>query len=174
MTHSIELLLDPASDGAVRGMWQMLDDAGLPSQGRVVSDTNRPHVTLLAAPRISADVDKVLRPLAARFPLGLAVGAPVVFGGPRLTLARLVVPSADLLALHAEVYRRTLPYVSGDLFGHCRPGHWTAHVTLGRRFDAQGIGAAMGVLTAAAADLAAEAIGLRRWDGDRRVDHLLV
>lgn len=174
MTHSIELLLDAHSDAVIRSVWQDLDEAGLPSQVRVKSATNRPHVTLLAARRIAPDVDATLRGLRDRFPLGVVVGTPLVFGGPGLTLARLVIPSADLLALHAEVYERAMPHLIGEPFPHCRPGHWTAHVTLGRRFTGEQIGAALGSVCGAGGDLAAEVVGLRRWDGDERVDHLLV
>lgn len=184
MAHSIELLLDDGTDDAIRAMWQSLDAAGLPSQMHVKSPTNRPHVTLIAAQRISPEVDDVLRGLAGRFPVGCVVGAPLVFGGRQdrhrrsasamHTLARLIVPSADLLALHDEVFRLAQPHVAGEPFDHCRPAHWTAHVTLGRRFSAEQIGVAMGVINENGDDLSGRAVGLRRWDGDERVDHLLV
>ena len=174
MAHSLEVLLDPAAESAIRAQWQALDDAGLPSQVRVQSPTNRPHVTLIAAQRISPEVDEVMRGLADRFPVDCVVGAPLVFGGSGHTLARLIVPSAQLLALHAEVYRRCLPYLTGDPFAHCRPGHWTAHVTLARRLTADQVGATMPVVNVVGADLAADVVGLRRWDSDQRRDHLLV
>lgn len=174
MAHSVELLLDSRSDAAVRAQWQALAEAGLPSQVHVKSATNRPHVTLVAAQRIDSDVDAALRGLACRLPLDCVIGASLVFGGPRLTLARLIVPSAALLDLHAEVYRLTLPHVTGAAFPHCEPGHWTAHATLGRRYTAEQIGPALGVVNDAGGDLAAQVVGLRRWDSDERVDHLLV
>jgi 2'-5' RNA ligase len=174
VAHSIELLLDPAADAAIRAAWQALADAGLPSQMQVRSPTNRPHVTLLAARQISPDVDDVLRGLADRFPVTCTVGAALVFGGPRLTLARLIVPNAALLALHEEVHRLALPHVAGEPFGHCRPGHWTAHATLARRLTAEQVGLAMTVVNGTGNDLPAAAAGLRRWDGDERVDHLLI
>lgn len=183
MAHSLELLLDPAADAIVRNQWRLLDDAGLPSQVTVKSATNRPHVTLIAAQRISPDVDGVLRPLADHLPVACVIGAPLVFGGARHTLARLIVPSADLLALHAEVYRRCLPYLTGEPFPHCRPGHWTAHVTLARRLGADQVGSAMAVLdqdggpaagNTVGAELSGRLTGLRRWDSDERADHLLV
>ena len=49
MAHSLEVLLDDHGEAAVRSIWQALEDAGLPSQVRVKSPTNRPHVTLVAA-----------------------------------------------------------------------------------------------------------------------------
>jgi hypothetical protein len=184
VAHSIELLLDADSEAAVRATWRALDAAGLPSQVHVKSPTNRPHVTLLAAQRISPEVDDVLRPLAHRFPVSCAVGAPLVFGGHHdrqrksasamHTLARLIVPSAELLALHEAVYRRSLPYLTGEPFPHCRPGHWTAHVTLGRRLTAEQIGTAIQLINGTGTDLVGEAAGLRRWDSDERIDRVLV
>jgi len=179
VAHSIELLLDPLSDAAIRSQWQALADARLPSQLRASSPTNRPHITLLAATRIGPAVDEALRTLADRVPLDCVVGAPLVFGptsvaGGRHTLARLIVPSAPLLALHAEVYRLALPHVDDEPFPHCRPGHWTPHVTLGRRITAAEIGPALGIVDGRAGDIGAQMAGLRRWDGDERTDHLLV
>ena len=172
MAHSIELLLDPDSDAVIRTAWSTLADAGLPSQQRVTSPTNRPHVTLLAAQAISADADDALRDLAAQLPLHGVIGAAVVFTSPRMTLARLIVPTAPLLALHRAVYETTEPFVTGEPFAHCQPGRWTPHVTLGRRFTATAIGTALSA--ADASEVAAEMTGLRRWDGDARVERMLV
>ena len=97
MAHSIELLLDDHSDAAIRQLWTALDDAGLPSQLRVKSATNRPHITMLAAERIDPEVDELLITLAPRLPLPVMIGAPLIFTGGRLTLARLGVASAALL-----------------------------------------------------------------------------
>jgi hypothetical protein len=175
MAHSVELIFDTAGEAAIQRIWRILAAAGLPSQVRVKSDTNRPHVTLVAARHICADVDAALRALGPVLPLDCVIGAPVVFPGPRQTLTRLIVPSAGLLALHERVFGLCLPHIAGEPFGHCRPGHWTAHATLGRRFTAAQIGAALaldddGLHT----EFPAQLVGLRRWDGDNRVDHLLV
>ena len=67
------------------------------------------------------------------------------------------------------------PHIDGEAFAHCRPGHWTAHATLGRRFTAVQIGAALALdEDGLHADITARLVGLRRWDGDNRVDHLLI
>ncbi|WP_328355768.1 2'-5' RNA ligase family protein [Mycobacterium sp. NBC_00419] len=174
MAHSIELLLDDRSDAAIRKLWQALDDAALPSQVRVKSATNRPHITVLAADRISPDVDSALVQLAPRIPLPVLVGAPLVFGGGRLVLARLIVASAELLELHREVYDICLPHLPGDPYGHTAPGQWTPHATLGRRLTAAQLGSAFEVIEGLSGDIAASAVGLRRWDGDQRVERVLI
>lgn len=181
MAHSVELLFDARTEAAIRAAWQILADAGLPSQNHVKSATNRPHVTLLAAPRISPEVDDVLRELRTELPLDCIVGTPLVFTGRHqstrgMTLARLIVPSTELLALHERVYALTLPHVTGEPFAHSAPGHWTPHATLGRRFGADEIGAALAAIRAevTAADLVSGIVGLRRWDSDQRIDQILV
>jgi hypothetical protein len=174
MAHSIELLLDDHSDAAIRQLWAALDDAGLPSQLRVKSATNRPHITMLAAERITPDVDAALAALVPRFPLDITIGAPVIFTGARLTLARLGVASEPLLDLHREVYQRCLQHAAGEPYRHSAPGYWTPHVTLGRRLTAEDIGTAIQVIEPLCADISARIAGLRRWDGDQRVEHQLI
>jgi 2'-5' RNA ligase superfamily len=174
MAHSIELLLDDHGDAAIRTVWHRLADAGLPSQLRVKSTTNRPHITLLAADRIAPDVDAELTQLRPRFPFPVVVGAPLIFGGGKLTLARLIVASADLLDLHHEVFDRCLPYLPDEPFAHSAPSHWTPHATLGRRFTPDQVAQALAVIDGLSAEISASVVGLRRWDGDQRIERVLI
>ncbi len=173
MTHSVELLLDDTSDTAIRSLWRALDDAGLPSAASIRASTNRPHITLIAASQISPEVDDELRELSTEFPIPCVIGAPLVFGAGKLTLTRMIVPSAQLLAVHHAVYRRCLPHVATEPFPHSEPGHWTPHATLGRRFTPAQVGQALAVLDACP-DITAQVVGLRRWDGDQHLEHLMV
>ena len=172
MAHSIELLLDERADTAVRQMWRALADAGLPSQLKVTADTNRPHITLVAAERIDPGIDEELTWLTAALPRPAVLGAPLVFGGDRLTLARLVVPSDSLLAAHEQVYDDCLPYVT-NRFAHSAPGRWTPHVTLGRRFTPTQVAEALAAVDGITADIRAGIVGLRRWDGDAKREYLI-
>jgi hypothetical protein len=153
-------------------MWRALADTGLPSQLKVTSDTNRPHITLIAAERIAPEVDDRLAELGDRFPVHAVLGAPLVFGFGRLTLARLVVPSSALLALHEQVYNQCRPFVS-SLFPHSQPGRWTPHLTLGRRVTAPQVGEALAAVDGITADIRASIAGLRRWDGDAKCEYLI-
>jgi len=174
MAHSIELLLDGPGDEAIRQIWHALDDVGLPSAAAIRAATNRPHITLLAARQIDPSVDKELVGLAGELPIPCVIGSPLVFGAGRFTLTRMIVPSAHLLEVQAEVHRRCLPYVSGEPFAHSAPGQWAPHTTLGRRFTPVQVGQALGVIEATAPDITAQVAGLRRWDGDQREEHLLI
>ena len=63
---------------------------------------SRPHVTLAVAERIDPRRRRRAAPVADRLPLDCALGAPLIFGRSDGVLARLVVPTAELLALHAR------------------------------------------------------------------------
>src|ERR1700753_2508815 len=136
MVHSLELLFDDETEASLRGLWDELSAADLPSR----IPAGRPHVTLAVAERIEPDVDALLRPVAQRLPLGCTVGAPLLFDKSTPVLPRLVVPSADLLALHADVHRICGPHLVPEPLPHSLPGHWTAHVTLARRVEGARLG----------------------------------
>ncbi|ORV96752.1 2'-5' RNA ligase family protein [Mycobacterium kyorinense] len=168
MVHSIELVFDPDSETAIRRIWESLAAAGIPSQ----APASRPHVTLVVADHIAPDVDALLEPAAQRLPLPCTVGASLLFGKSSAILTRLVVPTADLLALHAEVYRRCLPYMTPAPMPNCLPGQWTAHTTLARRVGGHQLGRALRI-AGRPAQLDGSFVGLRRWDGNTRTEYLL-
>ena len=136
MVHSVELLFDTEADAAVRRLWDDLTDAGVRSLASSTSPSNRPHVTLSVAEHMDDAVNDALRPLLRRLPFRGTIGAPMVFGRGPFTLVRLVIPSAELLALQAEVHTVCLPHMSPGPLPHAEPGHWTPHVTLARRVPA--------------------------------------
>ena len=95
---------------------------GCPASYGSSPPTNRPHVTLLAAGHIAADVDDELTRLRPRFPLPVTVGAPLVFGGGgKLTLARLIV-AVGRAAGPAARRRRHVPaaHAAGPFAHTCR------------------------------------------------------
>ena len=168
MVHSIELVFDRDTEAAIRRIWGHLAAAGIPSQ----APASRPHVTLVVAERIAPDVDALLRPVAQRLPLGCAVGASLLFGRSNAVLARLIVPTAELLAVHAEVHRICGPYLAPGPMPNSLPGQWTAHVTLARRVGGAQLGRALR-LAGRPSEIHADMAGLRRWDGNKRVEHLI-
>ena len=170
MVHSVELVFDDESDAELRRVWDDLTEAGVRSQASHTSASNRPHVTLMVAETMANAVDDALRPLLAQLPLRCRIGAPMLFGGGPFALVRLVVPSAELLALHSEVYRVCLPHMTPGPLPHAEPGAWTAHVTLARRLDAALLPQALAVRSVGR-EVDAVAVGLRHWDGNARVEH---
>ncbi|GLP83920.1 2'-5' RNA ligase family protein [Mycobacterium antarcticum] len=169
--HSVELLFDPGAEAAIHREWVALAEAGLPSQAHHGSPSNRPHVTLTVATRIHPAVDTALCEPAGQLPLECVIGAPVVFGHRSLTLVRLIVPSAGLLRLHAWVDAICAPHVADEPFAHVRPGRWTPHVTLARRMSPADLPAALEAIDAD--DVVGAFAGLRRWDGEARIDTVI-
>ncbi|MEE3852573.1 2'-5' RNA ligase family protein [Gordonia sp. LSe1-13] len=176
MVHSIELLLDETADQRVRDEWASLADAGLPHQGSIRSSSNRPHVTLIAAQHLTPGVDEALAPTSLRLPIAMTLGAPILFGPHRrTTLARLVVPSTELLSVHAQTARLAGDHVGDDesaMMPHSAPGRWTPHVTLARRLDPEQLREALTVLDGRAL-ITGEFVGIRHWDSDAKVETLL-
>jgi 2'-5' RNA ligase len=157
---SVELVLDDETEAAVRAEWAALGEAGLSSLAAHTAESNRPHITLLVRTQLATfDASAI----TARPAFDVRLGAPLLFGvGDRRVLARSVVPSGDLLALHRDVHEAAGP---GDDAPHTAPGAWTPHVTLARRLRVRDIEQALG---AVGGDLRGTARALRRWDAATR------
>jgi hypothetical protein len=170
MVHSVELLFDADTDSAIRRIWDDLADAGVRSQAGHKAPSNRPHVTLAVADTMDPAVDDALRPVLAQLPITCTVGAPMLFGRRQFTLVRLIVPSAQLLSLHADIRDACLPNVPQGLLPHSEPGGWTPHVTLARRVPADHLHTALTV-ESVSRELSATGVGLRHWDGNAKREY---
>lgn len=166
MVHSIELTFAPDTEAAIRHIWEALAGNGIPSQ----APASRPHVTLAVAEAIATDVDELLRPLIQQLPLRCRIGAPVLFGRTDAIFARSIVPTSELLALHAQVHRLCLPHLNPGPLPNSRPGQWTPHVTVARRVGGGHLGRALRV-AGRPSQIDGSFAGLRRWDGNSKVEH---
>ncbi|MBP2214913.1 2'-5' RNA ligase family protein [Arthrobacter sp. CAN_C5] len=157
---SIELLLDDVSEQLVRHDWDALLAAGLPSRASHTSPHNRPHITLVAAPAITADRDDRV---------GQGSGLPLIFGcsgillfnaGRRgYVLARQVVCGADLLALHRRVH--DVGQIDAPA-GTTLPDAWVPHITLANAVPPERLADALAVLSTTM--LEGQLVAMRRWD----------
>lgn len=166
MVHSVELLFDADTDTRLRRIWADLAAANL--SGRV--PTGRPHVTVAVAERIAPDVDELLLPIARQLPLPCSVGAPLLFGRSNAVLARLIVPTTELLAVHAAVHHVCDPHLRPGPLPHSLPGHWTPHVTLARRVEGAQLERVLRI-AGQPVEIHGALTGLRRWDGTKRVEY---
>ncbi len=165
MVQSVELLLDDATDAAIRGGWAALIEADLPSSGRHQGASNAPHITLAVAGSMSAEQEHGVERVAAdlTWPFSVHLGGVVVFGRGPFVLARLVVPSADLLDRQAAVAA-----VLGDSRDD-RP--WTPHITLARRVAGADLGRAIELV--AAPEVEASATAVRRWNSEQKQEWII-
>jgi 2'-5' RNA ligase len=168
MVHSIELLLDVDTESVIRRGWKALSDSGL----RSPPPTSRPHVTMIVADGISPDVDDRLSAVLHRLPVPCVIGAPMVFGRSPFILVRSVVPSMELLQLQAEVNRICVTYLEPAAAPNTAVGQWSPHVTLARRVDASQLSRALTIRNTTR-DIRGSVVGLRRWDGNKRVEHVI-
>lgn len=166
----MELLLDLRGEELLHRDWDALKQADLPSQARHTAASNRPHITLLAAPRIPTEHDGALAALAEVLPLPIHVAGLVVFRtGRGQVLAHLGVVSSALLEVHRMVHGalRDVPQVAGN----CLPDRWVPHITLARGMTPEQVAQAMDLLPADHGQLPLTA--LRRWDSHEKTTTLL-
>ena len=162
--NSVEAVLDTDTDTQVRREWTALADAGLPSQAGHQWTTNAPHLTLSAAGSVPDVVEaRVVTRWRGCDPCRCASARLLVMGSRRFVLARLVVPTAQLLALHQAVADAMV--AAPDVPERVRVDRWTPHVTLARGLAVEQVGAALAVLgTVPPLDGTIESV--RRWDPD--------
>lgn len=158
--RSIELVLDPAAEQAVRAAWAALVVADLPSMGRHTSETNAPHVTLVAGEDLVVPTG-----LDAPLPARIRPGGLLLFpAGPgRHVLGVSVVVDRALADLHEAVHRAAPGGVDTSL-----PGRWAPHLTLARRPRDVDLSRMLEVLAAVPLPEELGVAGLRHWDGETR------
>ncbi len=176
MTQSVELLLDERAEAAVRRQWNLLTDAGLPSERRADPrppvDHHCPHITLFAGDAIPADAEDRLSELVGGLRLELQLGAVMVFGPRRgrAILVRQVTPSVPLLQLQEQV----AAVCGAEADGQFGAGRWAPHVTLARRLSTDQVGDALVALDwTADRPVPVEVTACRRWDGSRKTAWLV-
>ena len=169
VTQSVELLLDEGLDALVRSDWDALAVAGLPSQGRHRSTSNRPHVTLAAMKAVDPALEPQMVRALGDFPVPVRLGALSVFGRDRFVLVRAVVPDIELLRRQALL---GTVLGSGAELPYLQAGHWVPHVTLAHLMTADQVAVALSVVRGPR-EADGYAVGVRRWDGDARREWLL-
>ncbi|QLY33764.1 2'-5' RNA ligase family protein [Nocardia huaxiensis] len=162
MVQSVELILDETSEAEIHRQWQTLAAAGL----HAPSPAHRPHITVAVAQEIWPRLDKTLGQQGFQ-PFPLRLGGLLVFGARSPILVRAVVPSAELLTLQHKIFEviAACPGIPTNL----RPDAWTPHVTLARRLREGQLQAALDAV-GSDRDYRATVVGIRRWDGDRRLE----
>jgi 2'-5' RNA ligase len=123
------LTLDLQTDAAVRGMWQSIEDAGLPSL--MLQRDYPPHLTLA----VCEDMD--LDGLIAHLPSFIAAFPPLQIDFPGLGVFSAIDPvvyltvtrSPVLSSLHAAFWELVGAF-SNSLSPYYHPRAWVPHITL--------------------------------------------
>ena len=117
MGHAIELLFDPTTEAAIKGVWAQLETAGVPSLASWTHRRHRPHISLSVAGRIDTSQLQGVRDCL-----------PAVFPRPGV-LYLSVVPTLALLRLHEEVHAALRDAMVAPRDGYS-VGAWVPHCTL--------------------------------------------
>jgi 2'-5' RNA ligase len=128
MGHAVELLFDPATEGAIRGLWARLERAGVPSLASWTHRRHRPHISLSVAERIDTGRLQGVRDCLAAAHLDVTLYSPAVFPRPGV-LYLSVVPTLALLRLHEEVHAALRDGMVAPRDGYWIDG-WMPHCTL--------------------------------------------
>ncbi len=131
MAHVFELTFDPATEAIVRGVWQRIADAGLPSS--LDAPGYRPHISLAVYDIEQFDVD-ICQQRAQAFargvsPFTIRLSHLGVFTSWEHVVFLGVAPSTTLLTCHQEVLD-LCHILQPTLREYYAPGQWTPHVTL--------------------------------------------
>ncbi|WP_446215420.1 2'-5' RNA ligase family protein [Micromonospora sp. IBHARD004] len=162
--RTVELVCSPPLEETVRGIWDRLAAAGLPSLARNTHPTNRPHLTLASVDEFPPGAEQRLADLcAAALPLPARLQRVEVLDGSA-PLVWLVRPVPELVALHGAVWD-VLAGAPGQNPWHL-PGRWIPHLSLALRFrDAD---RRLARALAGADRPSGELVGARSYDGDTR------
>lgn len=155
---SVEALPDGATEALVRGAWQRLVDAGLPSAGRHPGASNRPHITL--AVRDAPTLDGLSEVVDA-LPQPLRLGGVLLFPHRgHAVVSWQVVMTAELAALHRRVAGILGP--PEERYATSAPDAWSPHLTMARRVATADLGAVVEAVALGPHEGTIE--GLRIWD----------
>ncbi len=148
MNFGAAFVFDSQTDAAMRGLWQSIADAGMPSF--MLGLDYPPHLTIFLAEEVDepalraalVDLAAALSPLEVSFP---AV-AHFMGGGSVAYLAPIV--NRPLLDLHSAVWDAATPFTSGrpDYYA---PGVWVPHATLAYNTPPEQVGPVAAVLAGA-------------------------
>jgi 2'-5' RNA ligase len=130
VAQALEFYFDGEAETAVRGLWQRLDRAGVPSLASSALGHHRPHVTFAVGTTIppasrrelARDLGRLALPNLWLYTLG-------TFPTPQNTLFLGAVTDSELLAVHVAVHDALAGRVR-DPWASCLPGAWVPHCTL--------------------------------------------
>ncbi len=147
MALALELGLNADADGAVRALWEALEQASVPSLA-THRPAIRPHVTLAVSDDASA-LRRAGPHLRRRIdPVEVQLVGPGLFGSLPPILHQIVGATEELLSMHRAVVA-ALGEAGVELWPHYEPAAWVPHCTLSMGVPAELLGDAVRACLAA-------------------------
>jgi hypothetical protein len=130
MTQALELFLDDDADHAIRGLWQRLEQAGIPSLATRTHGQHRPHVSFAVAAAFPAATRDLLRKDLGQLSIpSLWLSTLGAFSTTDTVLMLAAVVDTELLAVHTAVHDVLAGRVRHPS-AYYLPGSWVPHCTL--------------------------------------------
>lgn len=145
MTCGAALYFDAQTDAAVRGLWRLIEEAGLPAQMQALKYP--PHMTILTCEnmRFEALRDQLEEFITHQPPLTVQFHSLGVFKGDEAVIYLAPVTTRPLLDFHARLWEIIAPY-SANPNALYQPGSWVPHVTLDLEVPLERAGAVLDLL----------------------------
>jgi 2'-5' RNA ligase superfamily len=139
------LFFDEKTDAAIRGLWQVIEDAGLPSN--MLKLSYAPHLSVLVCDDTDIDALRKVLPvfIASHTPLPLSFHSLGVFGGKDGVVYLAPTVTQQLLDFHTELWNLIEPYTK-NAQEYYRPDIWVPHVTLDLEVPLDQVGAVVETL----------------------------
>jgi len=131
MSLSVCLLLDEASDRAVRRLWRSLEDAGIPTLLSHTHGRHVPHLTF--ASLLSYDKPALHAALVRLPPASETLVRFDALGMFRRSRCWLLPAVTSTLVARQETVAGAVSSTGAELHRHYRPGEWLPHLTLAPR-----------------------------------------
>lgn len=161
MGYSVELVLDAAGDAAVRRLWAVLEEVGVPSLATATHGRHVPHISLTVCDELNVDAAAAALAEAAdtRCATDLILSFPGVFPGPPPVMFAGVVSTDDLLGIQAMARKAISPYAS-SVWEYYLPNRWVPHCTLAMPVDSAKVGLAVETVLCAGLPITARATAI--------------
>lgn len=146
MSRGVVLWPDHETSERVRGLWDALADADLPSCSTHTHGLHQPHVSLSVADELPVDETLAAVGVVPSVPIRLRIESIGMFPGGVLMFP--CVPNTDLLWEQQRVHGQTAPLATG-VWPFLQPGEWMPHITCGWELSPGQMAAALSILTPA-------------------------
>ncbi len=131
MVAAIEVYFDQTASSRIRKLWDAMEDAGIPSLRDLTHRRHRPHLSLVAAPKLDVEpVRAALAGIEVAMPMTMALDHIGIFPGRVLWLGPA--PRRELMDHQRGVYER-LDAAGIPLDPYYHPDAWVPHVTMSMR-----------------------------------------
>jgi 2'-5' RNA ligase len=133
------LYFDDETDAAIRGLWQVIEDAG--QMYNMPGLNYPPHMTLVVCDNMHFDQvrEQLKRFVAEHPPMPVQFNGLGVFNSQQAIVHLAITADRPLLDVHAAFDELARPHMTGER-DFSRPGLWVPHVTLNQGFDRKDTG----------------------------------